>query len=110
MKFSNDIVIIDLEASCKTFGSNEVNESNIIEIGAVKLDKKTLEIKREFSMLIQPRHYPILPEITTITNITEEMLQNEPYFDEAIPHFLEWYGGKNKSILAGWSLYYDYHF
>ncbi|MEN4761710.1 hypothetical protein ABEG63_15355 [Chryseobacterium sp. C39-AII1] len=49
MKFSSDLVIYDLEGSCKTFGKNE---TNILEIGAVKLDKKTFEIKSEFSILI----------------------------------------------------------
>lgn len=107
MRFSNDLVIYDLEASCKTFGNNEIHESNIIEIGAVKLDKKTLEIKSEFSLLIKPKHYAILPEIAEITGITNDMVAQSPYFDEAIPLFLEWYGEKNKSILAGWGLYYD---
>ena len=27
MKFSSDIIIFDLEASCKTFGKNEIEES-----------------------------------------------------------------------------------
>lgn len=107
MKFSSDIVIYDLEGSCKTFGQNEISETNIIEIGAVKLDKKTFEIKSEFSILIKPKHFPILSEITDITNITNEMVENEKYFDEAILLFLDWYGEKNKSTLAGWGLYYD---
>ncbi|WP_123905729.1 exonuclease domain-containing protein [Chryseobacterium sp. ERMR1:04] len=94
MKFSSDLVIYDLEGSCKTFGKNEINETNIIEIGAVKLDKKTFEIKSEFSILIKPKHFPILPEITDITNITNEMVENEKYFDEAILLFLDWYGEK----------------
>lgn len=107
MKFSSDIVIFDLEASCKTFGLNEIEESNIIEIGAVKLDKNTLEIKSEFSTLIRPKNYPILPEIEEITRITPEMVAESPYFDDAIGSFLNWYGERKKSILAGWGLYYD---
>jgi DNA polymerase III epsilon subunit-like protein len=110
MKFSSDLVIYDLEGSCKTFGLNEINETNIIEIGAVKLDKKTFEIKSEFSMLIKPKHFPILPEITNITNITNEMVENEKYFDEAIPSFIDWYGEKNKSTLAGWVCITIYRF
>jgi len=35
------------------------------------------------------------------------MVENEKYFDEAILLFLDWYGEKNKSTLAGWRLYYD---
>jgi len=45
MKFSSDIVVFDLEASCKTFDNNEIEESNIIEIGAVKLDNITWRLK-----------------------------------------------------------------
>ena len=107
MKFTNTIVIIDLEASCKRFGHNEVEESNIIEIGAVKLDKRSLEIIEEFSTLIKPADYPILPEITEITGISGKMVKDQPGFREAAEKFVEWYGKKNKSLLAGWGLYYD---
>ncbi len=107
MKFSSDIVVFDLEASCKTFGKNEVEESNIIEIGAVKLDKKTLEIKSELSILISPRDYPVLPEITEITGIKPEELLSQPLFDRAAEAFTEWCGERNKFFLAGWGLYYD---
>ena len=88
MKFSSDIVIFDLEASCKTFGRNEIEESNIIEIGAVKLDKKTLEVKSEFSELIKPSDYEILPEISKITNITPEMVLDKPNFKEVFLKFV----------------------
>lgn len=107
MKFSTDIVIIDLEASCKTFGDNVIAESNIIEIGAVKLDKKSLEIVGEFSQLIQPIDYPVLPQIADITGISPEMLTDKPFFGEVMAQFIKWYGNRNKSILAGWGLYYD---
>jgi len=107
MKFSTDIIVFDLEASCKIFGKNEIEESNIIEIGAVRLDKKKLEIKSEFSILTKPRDYPILPEVMEITQITPAMVAGQPYFDIAASSFLNWCGDRNKSILAGWGLYYD---
>jgi len=107
MKFSSDIVVFDLEASCKEFNNNIISESNIIEIGAVKLDKKSLVIKDEFSILIKPKDYKILPEISKITKITPEMVADKLYFDKAIQEFFHWYGRKSKSILAGWGLYYD---
>ena len=107
MKFSSDIVVFDLEASCKTFGINEVEESNIIEIGAVKLDKNSLEIKSEFTTLVKPMDFPVLPQIEKITGISNQMLVNEAFFDKAVLSFLEWYGARNRSLLAGWGLYYD---
>lgn len=107
MKFSSDIVIFDLEASCKTFGRNEIEESNIIEIGAVKLDKKTLEVNSEFSELIKPSEYEILPEISKITNITPEMVSDKPIFKDVFLKFIDWYGEKNKSTLSSFGIYYD---
>ena len=107
MKFSSDIVIFDVEASCKIFGRNEIEESNIIEIGAVKLDKKTLEVKSEFSELIKPSEYEILPEISKITNITPEMVSDKPIFKEVFLKFVDWYGEKNKSTLSSFGIYYD---
>jgi hypothetical protein len=38
------------------------------------------------------------------------MVENEKYFDEAIPLFLDWYGEKNKSTLAGWVYIMTYLF
>ncbi len=107
MKYTTDIVIIDLEASCKTFGANEVAESNIIELGAVRLDRKTLEIKDEFSELVRPRDYPVLPEIAEITGITPEMVKARDTFDMVGRRFIEWYGKRNKAMLAAFGAYYD---
>lgn len=107
MKFTSDIVVFDLEASCKTFGRNEIEESNIIEMGAIRLGKNNLEMIDEYSILIKPRDYSLLDEISKITHITPEMVADQPYFDKAIALFLKWYGERNKSILAGWGLYYD---
>ncbi len=35
------------------------------------------------------------------------MVAGQSYFDEAAKLFLKWYGDRNKSILAGWGIYYD---
>ncbi len=107
MKYTTDIVVIDVEASCKTFGANEISESNIIELGAVRLDKRTLEIKGEFSELVRPRDYPVLPEISAITGITPEMLEPHDTFDAVGRRFIEWYGNRNKAMLAAFGAYYD---
>jgi DNA polymerase III epsilon subunit-like protein len=107
MKFSSDLIVFDLEASCKTFGKNEIEESSIIEIGAVKLDRKSLRIKGEFSELVKPRDFEIVPEISEITGITPELVKDASYFDEVAERFISWYGKKKKCIFAGWGLYYD---
>lgn len=107
-RFSNDIVVIDLEASCAVAGANEVEESNIIELGAVRLDRRTLEIQSTFQVLVKPAHHPITPFITDITGITPAMVANAPTFDVAGAQFAQWYGPRNKSILAAFGVYYDF--
>jgi DNA polymerase III epsilon subunit-like protein len=109
MRYSTDIVVIDLEASCPTEdeGNNTVERSSIIEIGAVRLDRRSLEVVDSFSELVRPEDYPITPFITRLTGITPEMVADRETFGEVGGRFLEWYGPRNKAIIAAWGAYYD---
>jgi DNA polymerase III epsilon subunit-like protein len=108
MKFSSDIVVNDLEATCEVFNCNEIEETNIIEVDDVKLDRHGLKAISEFSILISPGENPLLPEISEKTGITPSMVEKQPYFKDAVKSFIKWYGERNKSILAVWGLYYDF--
>ncbi len=109
MRYSTDIVVIDLEASCpaEDEGNNSVDRSNIIEIGAVRLDRRSLEITARFSELVRPADYPVTPFITGLTGITVEMVAGQETFDRVGRRFLEWYGPRNRAIIAAWGAYYD---
>ena len=109
MRYSADIVVIDLEASCppEDEGNNSVARSSIIEIGAVRLDRRSLEITAEFSELVRPEDYPIVPFITDITGISPGMVADKETFAEVGRRFLEWYGPRNKAIIAAFGAYYD---
>jgi len=110
MRYSTDIVIIDLEATCPESdnnGRNTVERSNIIEIGAVRLDRKSLEIVDTFSELIRPHEYPVTPFITNLTSITPEMVADKPDFAEVGARFMAWYGPRNKALIAAFGVYYD---
>ncbi|MBU0742521.1 exonuclease domain-containing protein [bacterium] len=109
MRYSTDIVVIDLEATCPAAdeGNNLVERSNIIEIGAVRLDCRSLEITDEFSELVRPQAYPVPPFITRLTGITPEMVADRDAFAEVGQRFLEWYGPRNKAIIAAFGVYYD---
>ncbi len=50
MRYSTDIVVIDLETTCPTEnqGNNSVECSSSIEVGAVWLDRRRLEITDTF--------------------------------------------------------------
>jgi len=110
MRYSTDIVIIDLEATCPESdegGNNTVERSNIIEIGAVRVDRRSLEVVDTFSELVRPHEYPVTPFITKLTGITPEMVADAAPFVEVAPRFFEWYGDRNKAIIGAFGAYYD---
>lgn len=109
MRYSTDIVVIDLEASCpvEDEGDNTVERSSIIEIGAVRLDRRSLEITATFSELVRPVDHPITGFISELTGITQEMVAGCETFATVGRRFLDWYGPRNKAIIAAWGAYYD---
>lgn len=109
MRYSTDIVVIDLEATCpvEDEGDNTIERSSIIEVGAVRLDRRSLEIVSDFSELVRPEDYPIVPFITGITGISPEMVAGKDNFAAVGARLLEWYGPRNKAIIAAFGAYYD---
>lgn len=69
------LVIIDLEATCDE--PKPAWESEIIEIGVCILDLGTFEIHHAKSILVKPETSPITPFCTTLTTITQEMLDKD---------------------------------
>jgi DNA polymerase III epsilon subunit-like protein len=109
MRYTTDIVVIDLEASCpaEDQGNNSIERSSIIEVGAVRLDRRSLEITGTFNELVRPEDYPIVPFITDITSITPAMVATKDTFAEVGRRFMDWYGPRNKAIIAAFGAYYD---
>jgi DNA polymerase III epsilon subunit-like protein len=109
MRYSTDIVVIDLEATCpaEDRGDNTIERSSIIEIGAVRLDRRSLETVAQFSELVRPEDYPVAPFITEITGISPQMVADKETFAAVGQRFLDWYGPRNKAILAAFGAYYD---
>jgi DNA polymerase III epsilon subunit-like protein len=106
-QYSADIVVIDLEASSSDDPDNEIERSNIIELGAVRLDRHTLRIVDTFSELVRPRDYPIRPFITRLTGITPEMVADKEEFHATAERFVSWFGRRNKAFFAAFGVYYD---
>ncbi|MCA9757533.1 MAG: exonuclease domain-containing protein [Candidatus Eisenbacteria bacterium] len=107
MRYSADIVVLDLEATSPDRDANTIERTNIIDIGAVRLDRRTLEIVDEFTELVRPTEFEVAPHITEITGITNEMVEDKARFDEVGPRFIEWCGSRNRFFLAVWGAYYD---
>jgi DNA polymerase III epsilon subunit-like protein len=109
MRYSTDIVVMDLEATCppEDEGDNTVERSSIIEVGAVRLHRRSLEIVDTFSELVRPERFPVTPFITRITGIGPDMVADKDTFAAVGRRFLDWYGPRNKAIIAAFGAYYD---
>ena len=91
----DSFVAFDIEHT-GTFGiNNGDSESEIIEIGAVKV--RDGQIVDRFDMLANPGR-KIVPMIARITNITDDMVKDEPPVDEVVRRFKEFVG---EDILIG---------
>ena len=80
-------------------------EEKIIEIGAIKFDKKGVIGK--FSVLLNP-HISISPFCTELTGITNEMLSDKKDFGEIIEDFLNFLG--EKTIIVAHNAQFDIRF
>lgn len=92
----DEYVVFDIE----TTGLNP-KFCKIIEIGAVKI--KNGEITDRFSEFINPE-MPIPYNITKLTSITDEMVQDAGIYEEVLPQFLDFVGD---SILVAHNAKFD---
>jgi len=93
----NDVVVFDLE----TTGLN-VNECEIIEIGAVKMRRG--QVIETFDTLIKPTN-PIPADATAINNITNEMVQDALSIEKVMQDFYKFIDG---CVLVAYNIAYDY--
>jgi len=77
-------LVVDLEATCDDGGQVPRDETEIIEIGAVLVEGKTLTTIAEFMTFIRPVVHPVLTAFCTgLTTITQAMVEPAPGFPEA---------------------------
>ena len=81
-------IILDLEATC--WPSNSGRTQEIIEIGALKLDKYG-NIISDFKSFVRPNLFNILSDYCKeLTGITQEEINSAPFFAGIFPKFLNW--------------------
>lgn len=100
----NELLIVDLEATCtKEKDPNFIQE--IIEIGIVRLNLKTLEIKDAEGIIVIPQKSYITPFCTELTTITQEMIDKEgrTYLDA-----FNYINDKYKPQDKGWASWGDF--
>jgi inhibitor of KinA sporulation pathway (predicted exonuclease) len=113
MSIVNDIyqkydyfLVIDLEATCCDLKSIPSREMEIIEIGAVMVNEKNLDVVAEFQTFIKPVLHPILTNFCTeLTSITQDLVDNAPSFSEAIASLREWLGDYTNVVFCSWGDY-----
>lgn len=75
----------------------------VIEIGAVKLDKDFNIIDR-FNVFVKPQYnHQVTPYITKLTGIVSSVTMNAEYFEEALKEFANWVGNSGVIRIYSWS-------
>jgi len=86
-----EYIVVDLE----TTGLDPYKGCEIIEIGITEI--KENKIVKNYSRLIKPKsHIPYF--ITEITNISDDMVENEEYLETVLPRFRKYIG--DRTIIA----------
>lgn len=102
-KLFDQIVCVDLEASCWKDKPPAGQQSEIIEIGICTLDLKTLERGEKKSVLVKPTKSEISPFCTELTTITADMLKDAVSLKEALMVLATY-----KPDLRTWASWGDY--
>ncbi len=108
INFRKDIVNIDLECT-----ASEKELGSICDIGAVLIDKNTLEIKNEFSSLIRPYKIYFDPASMAVHGIPKEELMKARPLEIALDNFQLWINRDCKKQnekhvhLSSWGSYFD---
>jgi inhibitor of KinA sporulation pathway (predicted exonuclease) len=77
-------LVVDLEATCDEGGAMPRDQTEIIEIGAVLVEGKTLRTVAEFMTFVRPIVHPVLTAFCTqLTTITQDMVDPAPGFPAA---------------------------
>lgn len=104
------VIVVDLEATCwegaehAALAANQSNETEIIEIGAVRLTERTAS----FRAVIRPRRHPNLSAFCTeLTGLTQAEVDAAGSFADGYAAFLDWAGGDDGMLLASWGAWDD---
>jgi 3'-5' exoribonuclease 1 len=107
----NNLLIVDLEATCWEKNKRKTLEMETIEIGALKVNLNDINNVDEFDCFIRPVRNPILSEFcTTLTSIKQENVDSAEIFPVVFPKFLEWVGDAEKISFCSWSKYDKWQF
>ena len=99
------LVIFDLEATC--WEARGDKQSEIIEIGAVRIARNTGTVMDTFTIFVKPRENPILSDFCKeLTSIRQEDVDLGYDFVPAMYKFNTWLNEYNDEYIMSWG-YYD---
>ena len=100
------LIAFDLEATCwrqPPLSEHQATETEIIEIGAVRMHPVTRAEESRFEMVVRPiRHTTLSPYCIELTGIQQEDVHDAPEFAEAWRHFHEWLGDASACEMISW--------
>lgn len=97
-------IILDLEATCWE-DRNVQKQNEIIEIGAVKINKSK-EIISEFNEFVKPKLNPVLSDFCKeLTTIKQTEIDEADSYPEVIERFKEWINLNEPFVLCSWGFY-----
>lgn len=84
-------VVVDFEATCSSDNSMPKEEFEIIEFGAVLLDKSSYYNISSFSKFVKPQVHPVLSQYCReLTTITQEDIDSADSFPRVLEDFNTW--------------------
>lgn len=80
----------------------QICKKEIIEIGAAMLNDD-FEIVDQIRIYVKPRYNMVTHDITELTGITNDMVRDAKYFEQAMDSFFDWCGPKEELTMYSWS-------
>jgi len=106
METTDEIIIIDLEATCwEQDGDYQRQHSEIIEIGICKMDARTGRVIKNEGVLIKPVHSEISSFCTKLTSITPAMVEQDGFSLKEACEILEGEYGSRELTWASYGAY-----
>jgi len=99
-------LVIDLEATCCDHRTVPQGEMEIIEIGAVMADARSLQPVDEFGAFVRPVRNPTLtPFCSDLTSITQQQVDSADEFHDVLDRFVRWAAQYPNHLFCSWGDY-----
>ena len=96
-------LILDLESTCADDNSIKDEDREIIEIGAVMIEKSSGKVVDQFQSFIKPTvHKKLTDFCTELTTITQKDVDDADGFIDVMEEFTKWFSGYKNFTFASW--------